>query len=118
MIVIISFMSNKKKMQHWETMYALPLEKIPWEITMPPKELVALVERGLLPGGKALDVACGTGNYAFYLAQNDCEVIGVDFSQNALDIAVSRNKKFQLPVTFLHGDITDIKKVLGKQTFD
>ena len=42
----------------------------------------------LKPGMKVLDIGCGTGGSAFYMAKNyGVEVLGVDLSQNMLDIA-------------------------------
>jgi len=42
----------------------------------------------LKPGMKVLDIGCGTGGSAFYLARKyGVEVLGIDLSQNMLDIA-------------------------------
>ncbi|HLD76471.1 MAG TPA: hypothetical protein VI874_05595 [Candidatus Norongarragalinales archaeon] len=59
-------MANRK---HWEKQYEKPLKEIPWEIEKPPKELVRVLQRGLVKPCKALDVACGTGNYSLFLAK-------------------------------------------------
>lgn len=37
-----------------------------------------------------LDLACGTGNFSFPLAQNGIEVIGVDCSEGMLAVAISK----------------------------
>jgi len=43
---------------------------------------------GLKPGMKVLDIGCGTGGSAFYMARNfGCEVLGVDLSDNMLAVA-------------------------------
>jgi len=42
----------------------------------------------LLPRGKALDMAMGSGRNAIYLANNGFEVEGVDISKNAVDSAL------------------------------
>ena len=55
----------------------------------------------LRPGGRALDVATGTGDLAIALAQRvgaDGEVVGVDFSQRMLELA--RAKANGLPIRF------------------
>ncbi len=44
-------------------------------------------EAASLPPGRALDLACGEGRNAVWLAERGWEVTGVDFSQVALDKA-------------------------------
>ena len=43
-----------------------------------------------LPPGRALDLACGTGRNAVWLAEHGWEVVGVDRSPEAIDIMRSR----------------------------
>lgn len=43
-----------------------------------------LAEAGDLPPGRALDLACGEGRHAVWLAERGWQVIGVDFSEAAL----------------------------------
>lgn len=99
-------------------MYERPLENIPWEIAEPPKELVELVERKLITSGTALDVACGTGNYSFYLARHGFTVTGIDFAEKALAIAREHAKPLDLPVTFVMADATKIDATLPNAPFD
>jgi len=48
----------------------------------------------LTPGMKVLDIGCGTGGSAFYMAKHyGVEVLGVDLSQNMLDIANEHKHK-------------------------
>ena len=53
---------------------------------------------------RALDVACGTGDFAFELARHfeDAEVLGVDLSPKMLDVA--RRKNVSPCVVFAEGD--------------
>jgi demethylmenaquinone methyltransferase / 2-methoxy-6-polyprenyl-1,4-benzoquinol methylase len=44
------------------------------------------------PGGRALDLCCGTGDIAFALVRRGAAVTGLDFSRKMLDVAEARNK--------------------------
>ena len=106
--------------EHWENAYGLPLSEIPWEIEQPPAELVRLVESGRLQPGKALDVACGSGNYSAYLAQNGFDVTAVDFSKKALALAKKKVKAAGLEqrVHLVHADVRHLGQVLFGTRFD
>src|SRR5437660_1341622 len=43
-----------------------------------------------VPGQQALDVCCGTGDLAFAFAPGSATVIGLDFNERMLDVAVQR----------------------------
>ncbi len=45
------------------------------------------------PGQKALDICCGTGDLAFALAAHNVETIGLDFSEEMLEVARRRRSK-------------------------
>lgn len=58
-----------------------------------------LIELGpLLPGGAALDLACGRGRNALFLAEHGRHVTAVDWSGAALDILGERAKALEIPV--------------------
>merc|ERR1712116_122819 len=66
---------------------------------------------GLKPGMKVLDIGCGTGGSAFYMARNfGCEVLGLDLSDNMLAVAyehkLSMEEKVQNLVSFRFLDAT------------
>jgi len=52
----------------------------------------------LLPAGAALDLACGLGRNALFLAEHGRHVTAVDWSGVALDILEERAKALQIPV--------------------
>ena len=60
---------------------------------------------GLMPG-TALDVACGEGRNAIWLAQNGWQVVGVDFSAVGLDKAHRLAAKSGVTVEWAQGDLT------------
>ncbi len=43
------------------------------------------------PGARALDLCCGTGDLALGMARQGTEVIGLDFSQRMLEVAVRKS---------------------------
>jgi SAM-dependent methyltransferase len=66
---------------------------------------------------RALDLGCGTGTMAIYLAQHDWQVIGVDFSSVA--IATARTKASGITrVTFIEGDVSRLPAVGVHGPFD
>lgn len=70
--------------------------------------LEAWATAGLLPQGRglrALDVGCGLGRNARWLARQGWHVTGVDISARALEEARSRGAGDEQPVTFLELDI-------------
>jgi len=94
-----------------------PLEEIPWNIETPPDVLVELVESGKVKPCKTIDLGCGTGNYAIYLASIGFEVTGIDVSPTAIKIAKENAKKKGVKCDFL---VTDVLGNLDevKETFD
>ena len=94
-----------------------PQEDIPWNFKAPPGELVELIEKGRIKPCKAIDLGCGTGNYALYLAERGFEMTGVDSSPSAIQIAKDNAKKRNLECDFLEMDVLgDFGKIQG--TFD
>jgi len=63
------------------------------------------------PGDSALDVCCGTGDFAFELRRAvgpKGRVVGVDVSEEMLDIAREKSGRNQLYVEFQVGDVLDL----------
>jgi tellurite methyltransferase len=56
----------------------------------------------LLPSGAALDLACGTGRNALFLAEHGLHVTAVDWSGAALDILETRARIRNLPTRRIH----------------
>ncbi|MCP4426199.1 MAG: class I SAM-dependent methyltransferase [Chloroflexi bacterium] len=68
---------------------------VPWDEKMPPPEVAAWT--AVLPPGKALDLGCGYGRSAIYLAQRGWRVDGVDFVSQAIAEARKRAQKSGVP---------------------
>jgi len=75
--------------------------------TMPDQPAALLVENlSLLPkGGKALDIAMGTGRNALYLASLGFRVTGVDVSAVAVEKCREKAERLGLPIEALVADL-------------
>lgn len=70
---------------------------------------------GLQPG-QALDVGCGEGADAVWLAQQGWDVTALDVSQKALERAARHAEHAQVPVRWLHAGLVEAD--LPRGTFD
>jgi SAM-dependent methyltransferase len=67
----------------WDDSYASG-EPLPWDTGTPDPMLVEMIETGAIAAGRTLEVGCGTGTNAIYLAQHGFDVVGVDISPGAV----------------------------------
>ena len=89
--------------------------RMPWE-TGPREELVELVESGRIAPCRAIDLGCGTGSHAIFLAEHGFDVTGIDFAAAAIEKARRRADAAGVHVRFVIDDLTDLRGVRG--TFD
>ena len=95
----------------------IPLDKIPWNSENPPDALVTLVMSGKIQPCKTVDLGCGAGNYALYLAGRGFEVTGIDSSPTAIQIAQANARKQGAACRFIVADLLgDMHEVID--TFD
>jgi len=76
----------------------------PWDIGRAQPEMVALDEAGVF-GPRVLDVGCGTGEMALYLASHGHDVTGVDAVALAIETAQERAAARGLDVCFRAADV-------------
>lgn len=89
----------------WDGFYADRSRAVPFFAVKPDESLVSYLERGLVaPRGRALDLGCGPGRNALYLAASGFEVDAVDLSGAAVDWAEERAREAGADIRFHRGD--------------
>ncbi len=73
----------------WNETYASG-ESLPWDTGTPDPLLVEAIESRLITPGRTLEVGCGTGTNAIFLAQHGFDVLGIDISEVAVEKARAR----------------------------
>jgi SAM-dependent methyltransferase len=94
--------------EDWDRRYA-DVENL-WS-ARPNRFLVAEVEP--LPPGRALDLACGEGQNAIWLATRGWDVAGVDFSEIAIAKAQARAEREGVAVEFAVADLLEYEPAAG-----
>ncbi len=97
--------------QMWNDRYAK--KDLVWSAG--PNELFATEIRGLKPG-KAVDVACGEGRNAIWLAEQDWNVTAIDFSDVAIEKGRQIAARRDANVNWIAADVSTWK--LPKYEFD
>ncbi len=99
----------------WEEMYK---GRPPWDIGRPQPVFVKLFADGELRRGRVLDVGCGTGENALFLAENGCDVAGVDIVPRAIELAKEKAEKRHLHARFSVCDVLKPGSCFGEGEFD
>ncbi len=101
----------------WERIYrSVPLQELPWHSERPARALVQLLRKKGVRAGKALDVCCGAGTNAAYLAKKGFQVTGIDISRKAVEYAAENCERRKLKCRFIVGNV--LKLPFARNTFD
>ena len=93
---------------YWENAYESE-EHEHWEFSYPSPELVALAAAGVpRRNSRVLDVGCGGGTDAIFMAQCGFRVTGVDISAAALRIAEKRAEEALVEVDWRRGNVLEL----------
>jgi SAM-dependent methyltransferase len=84
----------------------------PWDTKAPKENVIAWHQAGWVHG-EVLDIGCGLGDNAIYLAQQGFTVTGLDISPTALTTAARRAHDAGADVTFAVTDATTLEGYTG-----
>lgn len=82
----------------------------------PHEQLQKIIVEVAPPPGHALELGCGNGRDAIFLAQTGFDVTAVDFSPTAIRIARENAQRAGVKVNFVQDDVTELSQATG--TFD
>jgi ubiquinone/menaquinone biosynthesis C-methylase UbiE len=85
-----------------------PMTSPPWDTKAPKENVIGWQDAGLVRGD-VLDIGCGLGDNAIYLAQHGHHVTGLDISPTALITAERRAKDAGVDITFAVADATKLE---------
>lgn len=84
----------------WDRFFSNRAKPIPFFVEWPDENLVEWFDHGLLAPGRALELGCGHGRNALFLAGLGCSVDAIDFSEEAINWAKERAEKANLSANF------------------
>jgi len=105
-------MSNKNLIKFYDKVYLKGEKKhftVDDEEGTPTREVEEVLKEINWKYKKVLDVGCGSGFFAHEAAKRGAEVLGIDFSKKAIDIA---REKYKIPT--LHFEKLDVAQINGK----
>jgi cyclopropane fatty-acyl-phospholipid synthase-like methyltransferase len=88
---------------------------VPWDDELPPPEVLAFIAQE--PAGRALDLGCGYGRAAIYMAQHGWEVDAVDFVAEAIGVAAERARTAGVTIRFHVTSVIDLGYLAGPYDF-
>ena len=78
---------------------------LPWDLGHPDHNLIRAVRDFEIEACTALDIGCGTGDNALWLAQQGFTATGVDLAEKAIDLALEKSETMKTHAEFFVRDI-------------
>lgn len=103
--------------QFWNDFYTDRSKPIPFFRNSPDENLVSYFERNLLNPSKVLELGCGPGRNAIFLAKKGCSVDAVDISSETLKWAEERASENGVEINFVHRNIFELPIEEGAYDF-
>jgi SAM-dependent methyltransferase len=99
------------ELEHWDNRYVQG--DTPWDSGKPSAELVLVLDEERIAPCQAIDLGCGTGTNAIYLALRGFEVTAADISPTAIERCRKRTTAFDTRIRWLQADLLDPPANIG-----
>jgi 2-polyprenyl-3-methyl-5-hydroxy-6-metoxy-1,4-benzoquinol methylase len=93
---------------NWDTHYQSGTP--PWETGQPSLELARVIAEEKIKPCRVIDIGCGSGINAVWLAQQGFDVTGVDITPLAIEKARARAAASGVQVRFVEDDVLDLRE--------
>ena len=99
----------KANKQFWNNVYESGDYLKKWDYSKASPELVALLASPIFtPNSTVVDLGCGTGEDAIFMALQGHQVSAIDISQKALDLAKEKAKKAGIKINLQQADFLNL----------
>jgi SAM-dependent methyltransferase len=78
-----------------DSLFGTLMPKMKYRLRIPPEVREAVANRWFPTGGRVLDIGCGTGWIAVWLAEQGYRVVGIDYAAAAIDLARSAHPEME-----------------------
>jgi 2-polyprenyl-3-methyl-5-hydroxy-6-metoxy-1,4-benzoquinol methylase len=106
----------EREHQKWQSFYGDRAKPCPFFVEHPDENLVQWIDEGLISPGRAIDIGCGHGRNAIYLARRGLAVEAVDYSESAVAWAGERVAEAGVAVEIIHQQVLGLQLTAG--TYD
>jgi SAM-dependent methyltransferase len=97
--------------EHWDNRYVKG--DTPWDSGRPSQELVRVLDEERITPCRAIDLGCGTGSNAIYLASLGFDVTAADISPTAIDRCRMRRATTDVRIRCIQADLLDPPDDIG-----
>ena len=101
---------KSSQQDRWDAAYR-DGRRAPWDISRPATDLKQAVENGTLRPCRVVELGCGPGNDAVYLAGRGFDVTAIDIAPTALSQAEKKAREAGVKVRWLHADVLNPPKL-------
>ena len=116
LLQLLDRLLEEEKPINWNAFYTDRKRKVPFFVHLPDENLVRYFQSESFKPGKVLELGCGHGRNAIYLAEKGCKVDAVDASKEALNWAREEAAKREVHVKFIEENLFDLS--LTPHTYD